>query len=202
MLNPEASVSQKINAATVLKYGGEDFDVIAGAGKAGGTELVETAENASRYVSSIQTQAGATAQLTKFTRFFRVAQIALRIINILILAFTVVMVGFDIANDFKYNRSDAIKAMDVLNIVFTGAACILEGVSLVLDLAGVVCEAIPVLGAICMVLGFVFSIVSMILKAKDQPEPPVIRFIKDEIVPFLKTLEEPQANEVFAFGMG
>lgn len=202
LLNPDASVSEKLNAAAVLKYGGENFDVIAGSARAGGTELVEAAQNTSRYVSSIQTQAGFQAQLSKFTKLFRVAEIVLRVVNVLILAFTVVMTGFDIAADFKFDRSKAIKAMDSLNIIFTGAACILEGVSLVLDLAGVVCDAIPVVGAVCMVLGFIFSIVSMILKAKDQPEPPVIRFIKDEIVPFLKTLEEPPADKNYVLGVG
>lgn len=200
LLNPNASVSEKINAATILKYGGEDFDVIAGTAKSGGTELVETAQNSSRYVSSIQTQEGVQAQITKFTKFFRIAEIALRIINILILAFTVVLMGFDIANDFKFDCTKAIKAMDIISITFTGAACILEGITLVLDLAGAVCNAIPVVGAICMLLGFIFSIVSMILKAKDQPDPPVIQFIKDEIVPFLKTLEEPPANKNYILG--
>lgn len=124
----------------------------------------------------------------------------MRIVNVLVLAYTVVTMGCDIANDFKYHYSAAIKSMDILNIVFTGAACILEGVSFGFDLAGVVCDVIPVVGGICMVLGFVFSIISMIIKVKKNPEAPVIRFIKDEIVPFLKELTVPpeQTESVYA----
>lgn len=203
LMSRSATASEKINAANVLKFGGEDFDVISGMGRAGGTELVETAENAGRYVSSIQTAEGVQAQLTRCTRLFKVFSIVLRIVNVLLLAFTVVMMGFDIAADFKCDRMAAIKSMDILGTVFTGVACILDGVSLVLDLAGVVCNAVPVVGAICMVLGFVFSIVCMIFKAKDRPEPPVVKFIKDEIVPFLKQLDMPTAkahNILWAIG--
>jgi len=191
LLDPDSSVADRLNAATRLKFGGEDFDIIAGMGKKNGTDIVETMEDAGRYVSSLQTTEGVDTQLSRFTKVFRVAEITLRIVNVLVLAFSVVITGFDIADDFKYDRSAAIKAMDLLNIMFTGAACILEGVSVSLDLAGVICDAIPVIGAVCMVLGFVFSIISVILKAKDKQEPPVITFIKDKIVPFLKSLAVP-----------
>lgn len=199
LLKANASITDKVNAATILKYGGENFDIIAGAAKAGGTELIETAESASRYAASVsfRTQESAMTQLGKFTRFFRVAEIVVRIVNLLILGFTAVMIGLDVAEDFKIDRQGAITAMDTLSLIFTGAAFIVEGVSLILDLVGVVCEAIPVIGAACTVLGLIFNVVSMILKAYDQSKG--IRFIKEKIVPFIRTLAPPPENVSYVY---
>lgn len=63
---------------------------------------------------------------------------------------------------------------------------------IVLDLVGVVCDAIPIVGAICMLVGFIFSIAAMIVK--ENSDPPMILFIKKEIVPFLKKLPVPPVS--------
>ncbi|MDR3765930.1 MAG: hypothetical protein Q3Y08_02690 [Butyricicoccus sp.] len=194
LLNPNASLADKLNAATRLKFGGENFDVIQGIGHVGGTDLVETTENAARYVSSIQSSSGVTTQLSRFTKLFRIGEIALRIVNVVLLALAVVITTLDIIADFKNNRSAAIKALDILDAIGLGAAVILEAVSMTLDLVGVVCDAIPIVGAICMLVGLIFSVAGMIVKAKS--DPPMIRFIKTEIVPFLQNLPVPPVTSV------
>ena len=70
-----------------------------------------------------------------------------------------------------------------------GSNCVAK---LVLDLVGVVCDAIPIVGAICMLVGFIFSIAAMIVK--ENSDPPMILFIKKEIVPFLKKLPVPPVS--------
>lgn len=192
LLNPKAGLQDKLNAATRLKFGGENFDVIQGIGSTSGTELVETTQNAARYVSSIQSSSGVATEVSRFTKLFRIGSIALRIVNVALLAFAAVITTLDIIADFKHDRSAAIKALDILDVIGVGAAALLEGVSIVLDLVGVVCDAIPIVGAICMLVGFIFSIAAMIVK--ENSDPPMILFIKKEIVPFLKKLPVPPVS--------
>lgn len=197
LLNPKASITAKVNAANILKFGGEDFDIIAGMGRVGGTELEQTISNAGRYVYGIREAGGAAtdaAEMTRFSKIFRAAEVALRIINVVVLAFVIVTLGMDISDDFKFNRSAAIKSIDIINIAFTSVALVLEVASIGMSLCGTVCNAIPIIGAVCMIAGFIFSLVSMILKEKDKSDPPVIVFIKEVVVTFIAKLEAPPVS--------
>lgn len=195
LLDADASPAKKVNAAMKLKYGGENFDIIQGMGAKGRTSIQETVSGAGRYVGSV-TADGSTYPIDCGTKWFKIGSAALRALNIILLAYVTVTLTLDLIKEFAQNRSAAILAIDTLNVISTGVSVLAEAASLVLDLAEVVCEAIPVIGAVCVIVGFVFSVVSMILKAKDQPEPPQITFIKNTIVTFIQSLAAvPQKEE-------
>ena len=177
LLDPNALPVKKVNAAMRLKYGGENFDIIQGMGAKGQTSIQETVNKAGRYVGSV-TADGRAYSLDCGTKWFKIGSVALRALNLILLAYVTVTLTLDLIKEYALEQVGGNSGCRYAEPYFYRSVIFVEAGSLIIDIAGIVCEAVPVIGAACVILGFVFSIVSLNLKSKDQSEPPQITLLK------------------------
>lgn len=189
LLLSNASPEQKIYAATRLRYGGTDLDVLKSMGSANNCDIDVLMENAGkRYYAEVKNPDHASAKAKFATKFFRIAEIAVRVLNILIMGFMTVVSALQIDKDVKEN---GYTTSAYLSIVSTSMMCIsfiCEGASLVLDLIGASCSFVPIVGAVAAFVGLVFSITASSLQVQKNP---VVEFVNKHLVPFLNELPIP-----------
>jgi len=76
-----------------------------------------------------------------------------------------VVIGFQIARDFKTDAPVAQKALDICQGITMGVATIAAGVGLFVESA-----CIPVIGIVCAIIGLAFAIASLFVH-RDPPKP-------------------------------
>lgn len=188
------SPEQKIHAATRLRYGGTDLDVLKSMGSANNCDIDGLMENAGkRYYAEVKNPSQATARTKIATKFFKIAEIAVRILNIIVMGFMTVVSALQINKDVKEN---GYTTSACLSIVATSMMCIsfiCEGVSLVLDLVGITCSFVPIVGAVAAFVGLIFSVAASSVQVQKNP---VEEFAKKHLVPFLDALPIPSEEWV------
>lgn len=188
------SAEQKIHAATRLRYGGTDLDILKSMGSANNCDIDGLMENAGkRYYAEVKNPSQATARTKIATKFFKIAEIAVRILNIIVMGFMTVVSALQIDKDVKEN---GYTTSACLSIVATSMMCIsfiCEGVSLVLDLVGITCSFVPIVGAVAAFVGLIFSVASSSVQVQKNP---VEEFAKKHLVPFLDALPIPSKEWV------
>jgi hypothetical protein len=131
------------------------------------------------------------ARMIKMQKFAKIAKGFARAMTIVALAAATVVLGFQTANDFATGQPPAVKVFDILEIVATGSAFIVEaGIGIAAIAGSTVASWIPVVGAVLCIAAIVFSFVSLFLDRKP-PETPAEKFIKDTCIPFIQGLDEP-----------
>lgn len=193
LISENATQVEKINAALRLKFDGSDMSNISGLAKAGGFETIEDfgLEAGGRYGKQIGQEG---MSVSRFTKFFRVAEIVVRGLNMLLMGFIIVVSSLEIDKEIKSGGWNISVIMEVMSIACLAAALVIDVVVLVGE---VFCSAaftvLPVVGAAIALLGLVFQIVAMFTR---KPKNPVVEFIKDVIVVFLITLDIPSEEWV------
>lgn len=188
LLNPEASISDKMNAAVRLKMDGEDMSTIKGLSRAGGTEIDQDMIDYSKKFGLEINDGNEAVRVSKFTKFFRVLEFFVRALNIVLMGFATVMSAIELAKAVKEGGYNASIYLEIISTCFMAISCIIEGVVLVADIIGASCSCIPVVGAVCALVGLVLQIVAM---AISKPVNPLAEYIRSIIVPFLNGLTLP-----------
>lgn len=199
LLNPEISAAERVEAAYRLKFSGTDFECIERMMPEVDGEninLTERLEQVSRkYSFSIKDENAAEVKLSGLSKFFAGFEIVFQLLNIALMAFAFIMSVIDLVNLFKYSYSDALKAVAVINTVVMGIAFIAGVASFVISFTALattsaIASAIPIVGAVCMLLSFVFSIVEMFLYPKEK-KPAIQLLIEEHLAVTVKSLAEP-----------
>lgn len=194
LVNGNASPAEKINAALRLKFDGEEMSSIKGLAKAGGFENIEEfgMETGGRYGAELGAD---TAQnVSKFTKFFRVAEAAVRALNVLLMGFIVVISSLEIAKEVASGGWNVSVIMEVLSTACLAAAAVIDAIVLVGEIFfSATFTVLPVVGAVIALCGLIFQIVAMLTR---KPKNPVVEFIKDVIVTFLNILDIPSREWV------
>lgn len=194
LLDSSATFEEKANAALRLRFDGSDMTTIKGLAKANGEEFNITMENmAKRYNIDVLNPEGEAVRISKITRFFRVAEIAARILNILMMGFITVMSAIEISKEVKEGGYNISVYLEIISTSFMGISLICEAVGFVLDIIGITCSVLPIIGAVAAFAGIIFQIVAGALKKAVNP---VVEFIKYELVPFLNSLTIPSEEWV------
>lgn len=189
--NPNATLSSKINAAQRLKFGGDNFGTIRDIFNAGNKQnfsLPQDLVESARYkISPTYAQ-----DVSKVTKFFRMANVALRVTNVALVGFAAYSLGIKITHDIQNHESDAIIAMGILEEICLVGSGVLELISLGLDLAGIVCEFIPYVCVILMVFTVIFEFITSLLESKKpKPDSPEVSFTKLVLSPFVSLIPYP-----------
>lgn len=194
LLDSNASAELKIHAATRLRYGGTDMDVLKSLGANDGLDIDSCMENAGKkYHAKVNDSVEASKRTEYATKFFKIAEIAVRILNIIVMGFMTVVSALQIDKDVKEN---GYTTSAYLSIVSTSMMCIsfiCEGVSFTLDLIGVSCSFVPIVGVVAAFVGLVFSIASSAVQVSKNP---VEEFAKKHLAPFLNDLPVPTKDWV------
>lgn len=190
LTNPDAAFADKINAALRLRFDGEEMSTIRGLASANGETDFENVmrEMGGKYSTTVTDVEAEAAQVSKVTSFFRMAEIAVRAFNVLMMGFITVMAGIEIADEIKSGGYNVSVILEIVSNALMAVAFICEGASLILDLVGVACSALPVIGAVIVFIGIIFQIVASALK---KPVNPLAEFIKSVLVPMLNELTIP-----------
>lgn len=189
-----ASPEQKIHAATRLRYGGTDLDVLKSMGSANNCDVDGLMENAGkRYYAEVKDSGHASARAKFATKFFKIAEIAVRVLNIIIMGFMAVVSAIQIDKDVRENGYTTSAYLSIISTSMMCISFICEGVTLVLDIIGVSCSFVPIVGAVAAFVGLVFSITASSLQVQKNP---VVEFAKSYLVPFLNELPIPSKEWV------
>ena len=191
LTNPDAAFADKMNAALRLRFDGEEMSTIRGLASANGETDFENVmrEMGGRYSTTVTDAGAEAAQVSKTTSFFRIAEITVRAFNVLMMGFVTVMAGIEIAEEIKSGGYNISVILGIVSNSLMAISFICEGVSLVLDIVGVTCSALPIISAVAVFIGIVFQIVSSALK---KPINPLAEFIKEVLVPMLDQLTIPK----------
>lgn len=194
LLNNNATAQQKIHAATRLRYGGTDLDVLRSMGDANNCPIDELMDNVGkRYGAKVKEPDQATAKTKFTTKFFKVAEIAVRILNIIVMGFMTVVSALQINKDVRENGYTTSACLSIVSTSLMCISFICEGVQLTLDLIGVSCSFVPVVGAVAAFVGLVFSVVASAVQVQKNP---VEEFAKKYLAPFLNALPVPSKEWV------
>lgn len=194
LVNGNASPAEKINAALRLKFDGEEMSNIKGLAKVGEFENIEEfgMETGSRYGAELG--ADAAQNISKFTKFFRVAEAFVRALNVLLMGFIVVISSIEIAKEIATGGWNVSAVMEVLSTACFAATMVIDAVVLVGEIVfSATFSVLPVVGAVTALCGLVFQIVAMFTR---KPKNPVVEFIRNVIVSFLNTLDIPSKEWV------
>ncbi|WP_127534454.1 hypothetical protein [Paenibacillus kobensis] len=133
------------------------------------------------------------AAASSWSTVSKVASVFARGMTILALGAACVCTGFQIASDFSQGQPVAVKVLDILEIVATGIAFLVEAGLGLAAMAGVtVCSAIPVIGVVAAVVGIAIAIVSLFVH-RNPPPTPEENFVKEHSVPFINGIANPTA---------
>lgn len=188
LLNPNSTPGEKINAALRLRLDAEDMSTIRGMASVDGTEIDTCSSSCAQEFALELEEENFEAVASKFTKFFRIAEYVLRGLTVVLMGLVTVMSAVELAKKVKEGGWSTEIYLEVISTSLMGLCCVLEGVTLVVDLVGGTCACIPVIGAVCCLVGLVFQIIAM---AISEPINPMVRFITDEINPFLNGLDIP-----------
>ncbi len=191
LLNPDSSLADCMNAAMRLNMDSNDASTLRSLAKVNGQDISECSESCASELSMSLEEEGFEGVASNFTKFFRIAEYALRALTVVLMGLATVMSAVELAKAVAEGGYTAAIYLKIISTSFMGLACVLEGVSLVLDIVNVTCNCIPVIGAACCLIGVILEVIAM---AIDKPVNPTIAFIVVEIDKFLDTLEIPSAK--------
>ncbi|MDE7220371.1 MAG: hypothetical protein K2O45_12245, partial [Oscillospiraceae bacterium] len=200
LLDPNISAEERVQAAYRLKFGGTDFERIESImpnidGE--NINLVERLDNVSRqYSFGIKDETAASVRLSGLSKFFVGVEIAFQLLNIALMAFAFIMASIDLVELFKHSYSDALRTIAVINTILLGIAFIIGVSTLIISFTSLavtsaIVSALPIIGGICMLASFVFSIVEMFLAQKEEHKPAIQLIIEERLAPAVRVLPEP-----------
>ena len=188
LLNPNASPGEKINAALRLRMDAEDMSTIKAMAKVDGSEIDTCSASCAEEFALELDEEGFETVASKFTKYFRIAECVLRAVTVVLMGFATVMSAIELSKKIKAGGYTPEIYLQIMSISLMGLTCVLEGVTFVLDILEITCGCIPVIGAICCLAGLIFQVIAMGI---SEPINPMVRFITDEINPFLNGLVIP-----------
>lgn len=191
LMNPNASAADRMNAAARLNMDSEDLSTIKGLAKVSGQEIDECSGSCANELAIDMGKDGFESVASRFTKFFKVAEYAVRGLTVVLMGLATVMSAVELAKAVAEGGYNASIYLEIISTSLMGLSCVLEGVVLVMDVLDVACGCIPVVGAVCCFVGFVLQIIAT---AISKPVNPMVEFICDEINPFLNTLCIPSAE--------
>lgn len=185
----DASYEQKCNAALRLRQGGTDWDLVKSMGSANECNLEDIMlEGGKRYHATIGSTEESTARVKFVTKFFKVFEIAVRILNIIMMGFMTVVSALQISKDVRENGYTTAACLSIVSTSMMCISFICEGASLTLDLLGITYSVVPVIGVVAAFLGLVCSLAASAVHVQMNP---VVEFAKKHLVPFLDSLPIP-----------
>lgn len=194
LVSSDASFEEKLNAALRLKFDGQDMSTIKSLANANGEEWdLGLDDMSARYRAKVIGSDEEIEQVSMGTRFFRVAEIAVRCLNVLMMGFIVVVSGLEIAKEIRAGGYNVSVYLEIISTSLLSLSCLCEAAALVTDIVGLSCACLPAIGAVAAFLGIIAQIVASCLK---KPVNPLAAFIEDVIVPFLDSLTIPSAQWV------
>lgn len=191
LMNPNASVADRMNAAARLNMDSEDLSTIKGLAKVSGQEIDKCSGSCAKELAIAMDEEGFDNVASRFTRFFKVAEYVVRVLTVFLMGLATVMSAVELAKAVSEGGYNASVYLEIISTSLMGLSCVLEGVVLVMDIMEVACGYIPVVGAVCCFVGFVLQIIA---NAISKPVNPTVEFIYAEINPFLDTLCIPSAE--------
>lgn len=196
LIDPNASFDAKINSALRLKYDGEEMSTIKGLAKAkgGDADFAETIQDIGKqYSMEVIDSTGERMQVSKATKFFRIGEIFVRALNVLLMGFMTVMAAIEIAKEAKEGGYTTTVCLEIVSTSLMAVSFICEAISFVGDIIGMTCSFIPIIGAVAALGGIIFQIVASSLR---KPINPLAEFVKDTLVSFLNGLTIPSEQWV------
>lgn len=170
-----------------LKFDGEDMSNIKGLASVVESESIENfaVEHGGRYGMEVTQDLG--VNISKFTKFFRIAEIAVRALNVLLMGLIIVVSSIEISKEIAIGGWTTAVIMEVLATGCFASVVIVDTVILIGEVAFAASfSVLPMVGAAIAFIGLIFQIVSMFTR---KPINPIVEFIKVVIVGFLNTLE-------------
>ena len=196
LIDPGASFDEKINSALRLRFDGEEMSTLKGLAKAkgGSDEFVDAIEDIGKqYGTQISETTGESAQVSKATKLFRIGEIFIRALNLLLMGFMTVMAAIEIAKEAKEGGYTTTVSLEIVSTTLMAVSCVCEAIAFAGDILGMTCSVIPVIGAVAALAGIVFQIVANALR---KPINPIAEFVKNTLVPFLNELAIPSEQWV------
>ena len=143
---------------------------------------------------------GEAQAVTRWTKMANISGKIGRALGIVAGAGVVVAMGIDLAKNWD-TMSTLDKTLDIINIAAMGIGVIAEGMAFagelgLIKLSEFMAETvIPVVGAVVAVIGLVVALVLIFThKTPPPPDTPLDTYIKNTIVPFIKTLAQPSTD--------
>lgn len=198
LINPASTFDEKVNASLRLRFDGEEMTTIKGLAETNGTEFdIAMQDMGKKYSTSVTTREAESYQVSRATKYFRIAEIVVRALNVLMMGFMTVMAAVEISKEAKSGGYSTSVCLEIVSTSLMALSCICEAVVFVGDLVGMACSVLPAIGAVAALIGIVFQIVAGALR---KPVNPLAEFIKNVLVPFLNSLVIPGRDWVEAHG--
>ena len=121
-----------------------------------------------------------------------------RVMNVLLLGYAFIMSTLSLAELFKYDYSEALRAVSVINTILLAVSFVLELADMgirfgIITASAQIASVIPGVGLGIMLLAFVFTIAELILK-KDEVKPPIQLIIEEHLAKTVAALPEPPSD--------
>lgn len=206
LIDPTTPAEIRTQAAYRLKYGGTDFEAIKNAipqDPANPYDLAQRLDATSKQYSL----SGVKAKLSFCSKVFVCLETAFRVMNVLLLGYAFIMSSMSLVDLFKYDYSEALRTVSVINTILLGVSFVLELADMgirfgVIAASGQIASMIPGISLGVMLLTFAFTIAELILKS-DEVKPPIQLIIEEHSAKTVAALPEPppdweQTNMVLA----
>lgn len=199
LVDPSTPAEIRTQAAYRLKYGAADFEAIKNAipqDPANPYDLSQRLDSTSQqYSLDIHDPSGAKVKLSFCSKVFVCLEISFRVMNILLLGYAFIMSSVSLAELFKYDYSEALRAVSVINTILLAVSFVLELADMgirfgIIAASAQIASIIPGIGLGVMLLTFAFTIAELILK-KDEVKPPIQLIIEEHLSKTVAALPEP-----------
>ena len=199
LIDPSTPAEARTQAAYRLKYGGTDLENIKNVipqDPANPYDLSQRLDSTSKqYSLDIHDPAGAKVKLSFCSKVFVCLEISFRVMNVLLLGYAFIMSSLSLAELFKYDYSEALRAVSVINTILLAVSFVLELVDMgirfgIIAASAQIASLIPGIGLGVMLLTFAFTIAELILK-KHEIKPPIQLIIEEHLSKTVAALPEP-----------
>ena len=146
-------------------------------------------------ILDIHDPSGAKVKLSFCSKVFVCLEISFRVMNVLLLGYAFIMSSLSLAELFKYDYSEALRAVSVINTILLAVSFVLELADMgirfgIIAASAQIASIIPGIGLGVMLLTFAFTIAELILK-KDEVKPPIQLIIEEHLSKTVAALPEP-----------
>ena len=202
LVDPSTPPDVRTQAAYRLKYGGTDLEAIKNVipqDPANPYDLSQRLNSASKqYSLEIHDSSGVKVKLSFCSKVFVCLEISFRVMNVLLLGYAFIMSTLSLAELFKYDYSEALRAVSVINTILLAVSFVLELADMgirfgIITASAQIASVIPGVGLGIMLLAFVFTIAELILK-KDEVKPPIQLIIEEHLAKTVAALPEPPSD--------
>lgn len=202
LVDPSTPPDVRTQAAYRLKYGGTDLEAIKNVipqDPANPYDLSQRLNSASKqYSLEIHDPSGVKVKLSFCSKVFVCLEISFRVMNVLLLGYAFIMSTLSLAELFKYDYSEALRAVSVINTILLAVSFVLELADMgirfgIITASAQIASVIPGVGLGIMLLAFVFTIAELILK-KDEVKPPIQLIIEEHLAKTVAALPEPPSD--------